>query len=202
MADPNWKAIIKKWDCGIDVQTATTEELNEYVESRAIAYEADQLCDTDLWEVFKVEFKAFTIAVFAKVSTKKLVQLRSCLQRGGVYVAPTIRYASDEQGTDAITTLRETIKEKVPHKWTEQDVLSVQDNLEKGLVFSRALAKGGLLSNLVIRYATNFQFPAVLQTDQTTNFLPVNIRPLPPLQQSTFWCYRHANRRYTNSRGL
>ena len=73
MAHPNWKAIIKKWDCGIDVQTATTEELNEYMESRTIVYEEDQLYDTDLWEVFKVEFKAFTIAVFAKISTKKLI---------------------------------------------------------------------------------------------------------------------------------
>ena len=48
MADPNWKEIIRKWDCGIDVQSATTKQLNEYVESRAIVYEADKMCDKDL----------------------------------------------------------------------------------------------------------------------------------------------------------
>jgi hypothetical protein len=48
MADPNWKEIIRKWDCGIDVQSATTEQLNEYVESRAIIYKVDKMCDKDL----------------------------------------------------------------------------------------------------------------------------------------------------------
>jgi hypothetical protein len=73
MADPNWKEIIRKWDCGIDVQSATTEQLNEYVESRAIVYEADKMCDEDLWEVYKTDFKTFTTAVFGKVNSRILL---------------------------------------------------------------------------------------------------------------------------------
>ena len=38
----------KRWDRGIDTSTATEEDLNDYVEAKAIIYEGEQLCDMAL----------------------------------------------------------------------------------------------------------------------------------------------------------
>jgi hypothetical protein len=69
----------KRWDRGIDTSTATEEDLDDYVEAKAIIYEGEQLCDMALWEVFKIDFKSFTLEVLNRVNSIALYRLRSCL---------------------------------------------------------------------------------------------------------------------------
>jgi hypothetical protein len=110
------------------------------------------MTDTSLWEVFKVDFKAFTTIVLGRADPVSLQKLRSYLQRGGVFVPSTIRYETEEldgTGTDAVTTLREVIKEKVKYIWTEEDAFSIRESLEGDKpVFSRTLQRLGLLKQL------------------------------------------------------
>ena len=58
-----------KWDCGINVEEVLTKDLNEYIESRILAYKDEEVYDNTLQEVFKVEFKAFTSIILNKISS-------------------------------------------------------------------------------------------------------------------------------------
>ena len=69
MLDQHWREIVDKWDCGIDVSTASDKDLNKYTESRILAYEDEEICDKDLWEVFKTEFKNFTTITISRISS-------------------------------------------------------------------------------------------------------------------------------------
>ena len=77
--DTPWKPLRKRWDRGIDTSTATEEDLDHYVEAKAIIYEGEELCDTELWEVFKIEFRHFTSETFARANPIANLRLRSCL---------------------------------------------------------------------------------------------------------------------------
>jgi hypothetical protein len=71
-------------------------------------------------------------------------------------VASTVRLEGEEPGNSIIVVLRDVIKERVKHKWTEEDIESVRETLEGSEpVFSRALAQGGLLKHLDVYYTTN-----------------------------------------------
>jgi hypothetical protein len=154
--DTPWKPLRKRWDRGIDTSTATEEDLDDYVEAKAIIYEREQLCDTVLWEVFKIDFRSFTLEVLNRVNSIALYRLRSCLQRGGVFIAPTTQTEGSDVRKTIVSTMKDTIKEGIKHKWTEEDVESVRETLEgTEPVFSRVLARGGLLKNLDVCYATN-----------------------------------------------
>ena len=69
MLDLKWQEIVDKWDCGIDVSIVSDKDLNEYMESRILAYEDEEICDKDLWEVFKTEFKNFTTITISRISS-------------------------------------------------------------------------------------------------------------------------------------
>ena len=58
-----------KWDYRINVEEVSTKDLNKYIESRILAYEDEEVYDNTLWEVFKVEFKAFTSIILNKISS-------------------------------------------------------------------------------------------------------------------------------------
>ena len=69
MLDQYQWEIVDKWDCGIDVSTASDKDLNEYVESRIMAYKDEEIYDKDLQEVFKTEFKNFTTITISRISS-------------------------------------------------------------------------------------------------------------------------------------
>ena len=154
--DSPWKPLREKWDCGIDLDNATEREINDYVEAKAIIYEGEKLCDTALWEVFRIDFRHFTSSTFKGVTPLANQRLRSCLQRGGVFVTSTEGFEEGDPGDGNALTLEEVVKEKNKHKWTAEDVESIRETLEGAEpVFSRVLARGGLLKNLDVYYAPN-----------------------------------------------
>ena len=134
-----------------------------------------------LWEVFKIDFKSFTLEVLNRVNSIALYRLRSCLQCGGVFIAPTTRTEGSDVRKTIVSTMKDTIKEGIKHKWTEEDVESVRETLEgSDLIFSRALARSGLLKDLAVSYATN----CTNITSPTLSASRVNIPSSYPLPNS------------------
>jgi hypothetical protein len=71
-----------------------------------------------------------------------------------VFVTSTEGFKEGDLGDGNALTLEEVLKEKNKHKWTAEDVESIRETLEgTEPVFSRVLARGGLLKNL--DYAPN-----------------------------------------------
>ena len=183
--DTPWKSLRDRFDRGIDLSQATDKDISDYVEAKAIIYEGEELCDTELWEVFKIEFRHFTSETFARANPIANLRLRSCLQRGGVYVALT--RGSDEYST--AYAISEVIKEKDNQQWTIGHVEAIRPSLEGSqFVFSRALARSGLLKDFDVHYATNcvnITSPAMLTSKINVPLnRPQNLPTLTPESQT------------------
>jgi hypothetical protein len=112
-------------------------------------------------------------------------------------VAPTTRTEGSDVRKTIVSTMKDTIKEGIKHKWTEEDVESVRETLEgSDPIFSRALARSGLLKDLAVCYATNcsnitspalstsrVNIPSVSNPDNPPN-RPQNLPILTPEPQS------------------
>jgi hypothetical protein len=72
-------------------------------------------------------------------------------------VALTTRTEGSDIRKTIVSTMKDTIKEGIKHKWIEEDIESVRETLEgSDLIFSRALACSGLLKDLAVSYTTNY----------------------------------------------
>ena len=71
-------------------------------------------------------------------------------------MVPTTRTEGSDVRKTIVSIIKDTIKEGIKHKWTEEDVESIRETLEgSDPIFSRALARSGLLKDLAVCYATN-----------------------------------------------
>ena len=59
METEEWKTRIRKWEDGIDVRTASKEDLNDYVNTKMGWYALHKQHDGNLWELFQEEFASF-----------------------------------------------------------------------------------------------------------------------------------------------
>ena len=60
-----------------------------------------------------------------------LENLRSCLQRGGVFILVDIPIATlDLETIDVVAILRITLREKTKYIWTKVDADSISENLK------------------------------------------------------------------------
>ena len=84
--DPKWKERITRHGYGIDITTASKEDLEEYVETKIYKYTYENFTDYTLWLLFQEEFERFTIKDFKKIRTDLKSQLRRHLLKRGVYV--------------------------------------------------------------------------------------------------------------------
>jgi hypothetical protein len=100
-------------------------------------------------------------------------------------VARTIRHENNKPGTNVVIILRDVVKEKVQHKWTDQDALSVRANLKKGPIFLRELARDDLLTNLTVSYVYTASSCYMSPMHQNLNYLnqPTNQSANPLLRQ-------------------
>jgi len=60
----NWKERIAKYGNGIDLETATNDDLMEYIETKMHLYTQSNLIDYLLWTVFQEDFKDFIPELF------------------------------------------------------------------------------------------------------------------------------------------
>ena len=132
--DP-WPTEIQRWQYGIDVNTATREDLVSYTKTKTYQYTAFNVVDADLWELFTHDFKDFSSALFQMIPRIQLQNLRTTLLVGGVYVPPNDRW----KGIDE--TLVETIKEEEQYEWTDEDANHLIKVYREDQITSYQLAK-------------------------------------------------------------
>ena len=80
---------MKKWNCGVfttKIDLITNDELEEYVIIKMYEYSDGRLTDSNLWKLFKSEFKNFTVEHFDRVLYRELCELRIVLRRCGIRV--------------------------------------------------------------------------------------------------------------------
>ena len=132
-----WKRIaadMDEFDPG-DVNTADPEQMNRYIEAKAVTYEddAEVISDEALWDIFQQDFDTFTEDHFKKAYRKARTPihlLRSVLRRAGVFIP-----ASNKKTTVA-ATMSITVGEEKKHVWTIEDVKELLTELKKGVVTS------------------------------------------------------------------
>ena len=114
--DPKWKERITRHGYGIDVTTASEEDLEEYVETKIYEYTYENFTDYTLWSLFQEEFEGFTIEDFRKIRSITRAKLRTHLLQRGVYVAThSNRYP-------LYKVLHDVLTEEEPHEWTDEEI--------------------------------------------------------------------------------
>ena len=116
--DPEWKERIARHGYGIDITTASKEDLEEYVETKIYEYTYENFTDHTLWSLFQEEFKGFTIKDFGKIRPITRAKLRAHLLQRGVYVAThSNRYP-------LYKVLHDILTEEEQHKWTDEELIA------------------------------------------------------------------------------
>ena len=108
----DWKAEEKRWRNGIDVQTATDEDLTDFTLFKLWEYNDCKAMDDGLWSFFQNDFETFSVDTLSKVHIKHLRNIYTFLRRGGVYVR------TKEKRTTYAQLLFEITQEEHQHLWT------------------------------------------------------------------------------------
>ncbi|RKF82230.1 hypothetical protein GcM1_173010 [Golovinomyces cichoracearum] len=77
MAKQDWNALEKKWNTGIDVTSASPEDLTSYINTKIHFYEEDNTTNANLWEKYQDDFQAFTTTNFKQSKLKYIQRLPS-----------------------------------------------------------------------------------------------------------------------------
>src|SRR5271170_1233488 len=126
--DPKWKERIARHGYGIDVATASEEDLEEYMETKIYEYTYENFTDYTLWSLFQEEFEGFTIEDFRKIRSVTRAKLRTHLLQRGVYVAThSNRVTISER-------LFEVIQREEQHQWTDEDIKTTIKELAEPLI--------------------------------------------------------------------
>lgn len=169
----DWGAKVLKWKYGIDVTTATDEDILDYMQTKLYDYMSDGVSDDDLWELFQDDFKDFTVDMFTR-NRRETQRLRTCLRCGGVFVA------SNTKSITIAQKLIDVVNEEEQHKWTEANMKEAELDFKKGPITSVYI--GSKEQNGAITFThQKLQQPQQQQTSTETQ------TPLTPLSQT------HAN---------
>ena len=81
MATPiDWKTEAKRWRNGINVQTATDEDLTDFTLFKLWEYNAYKAMDDRLWSFFQNDFKVFSVNTFSRVYRQHLYRIYAFLR--------------------------------------------------------------------------------------------------------------------------
>ena len=120
----DWKAEEKRWRNGIDAQTATDEDLTDFILFKLWEYNDCKAMDDGLWSFFQNDFEAFSVDTLSKVHIKHLRNIYTFLRRGGVYVR------TKEKRTTYAQLLFEITQEEHQHLWTQENIKEVHNELD------------------------------------------------------------------------
>jgi hypothetical protein len=85
--DNNFKEMAKKWRHGINLITARSEEISEFLDTKLFQYVLYEMVDDNLWELVGHDFKDSTSrGDLNKLELPEIQRLRKTLRCGGVYV--------------------------------------------------------------------------------------------------------------------
>ena len=124
----NWKERIAKYGYGIDLETATDDDLTVYVETKMHLYARHNLTDYSLWTVFQEDFEDFTPKLFKRVQSSTRMGIRSYLVKWVVYVATHSRRVTISE------RLFEVIQREEQHQWTDEDIKTTIKELAEPLI--------------------------------------------------------------------
>jgi hypothetical protein len=152
-----------KYRDGIDLATATPDEIYTYIKVRRHIWIKYGMCDRNLWECFQEDYAQFSKEDFGKVSLAGLRKLRKTLRCGGVYIPN----ASNSSYTIA-NTLYEVCHQQTMHKWSEADIEECRSDLAQG---------SGSLKSVVI------SADGIRQFKKPKGVAPYNPGPLPIINE-------------------
>jgi len=69
LTEKEWAAMASKYGYGIDADKASKDKLVEFVQTTMYLHNEQDLTDTDLWTVFREQYKGFTAESFKKIRT-------------------------------------------------------------------------------------------------------------------------------------
>jgi len=133
MVTEEWKARIRKWEDGIDVRTVSTEDLNDYINTKMQWYALHRQTDENLWELFQEEFANFDAITWKRADRNTVYALRAFLRCGGVYVKHNGRNLTIAQ------SLVNVLQEETQSEWEIADINQkggIRTDLLKGPITS------------------------------------------------------------------
>ena len=151
----DWEERTRKWDQGIDPETITTEELQEFTQTKIHEYISDRTSDSNLWDLFQDDFKGITNTKLKTLNRRDLLRLRACLRCGGVFIAQNNRNLTISQ---AIVNV---INEENQHEWTQEDIEEANDDLRQGLITSVYITTEQNLRPAIIARLRSHQSPTL-----------------------------------------
>jgi hypothetical protein len=122
---------ISKAKKGINLQTCTDQEVQEYADGRFCDLKEceDVLLDHDFWCLFYEAFHndvRFTIDDFNRLGRRYLQKARTFLRGHGV------RIAQNHKGLSLAQTLINCLEEEEQGTWSEDDIRDARPDLEQG----------------------------------------------------------------------
>ena len=77
---------IIKYSNGNNLETATDNNLAEYIETKIHLYTRYNFTDFLLWTAFQEDFKDFTLELFKQVQSKTRIEIHNYLIKRKVYI--------------------------------------------------------------------------------------------------------------------
>ena len=114
--EDQWAAKVKKYAYGINGESATKEELEEFVYTLIYMNEEDNFTDHDVWTVFRDLCEDFTVETFGKMSSRTRSKLRKHLLQRGVYVG------KNDNRANLSELLAEVVQQEEQHQWTDEGI--------------------------------------------------------------------------------
>ncbi|KAI0994324.1 hypothetical protein K3495_g13858, partial [Podosphaera aphanis] len=108
-------------------------------------YEAENVSDSNLWELFQDDFGDFTAPTFSQVKLRTQQVLRDCLRSRGVYISKNSKRKTISQ------TLFDCLQEEEQHEWTDQnldDILKENYDLKSPKLARRLATRKGISTNI------------------------------------------------------
>jgi hypothetical protein len=133
MSDKDWEEEEERWSKGIDLTTtASREDLTSFITYKLWEYERDKIKDNYLWSSFTNDFEHFKVDNFALAGAPCTRELHGFLRQRGVFVG------YKEKRTTYAQLLFDAVQEEKEHKWTPEEIETVQEQFhEEGLKSSR-----------------------------------------------------------------
>ena len=123
----------------INIQTATDDDVTDYIQFKIWQYNNDNSVDSALWDFFQEDFEEFVMDTFSKASTRTLKNLFLLLRKGGVYVRKNDKRAKLTQ------VLADVLLEETQHKWSQEEFVEAYEKQSDGTF------KSNVLTNVFIR---------------------------------------------------
>src|ERR1700716_4236509 len=79
--DTDWQAEMERWRHGINVETATDEDIADFTIYKLWEYKEYETMDIALWSFFQDDFGKFDVNTFSRIHAQRLKSMYNFLRR-------------------------------------------------------------------------------------------------------------------------